>query len=144
MGASNLKIWQVLDDKFILKQISTVSMNSQVFHLAFDQNDEKIASLTKSGIEIFDYSDNDYPNSIAKFNLPEDIPIPNYKFVRFELFGKFFFTAYEKNLYKMNLTGQILEKFENVTPEVISAIQFLPKHNFLLVSGGKITRVLKI
>ena len=141
--ASNLKIWKVADDKFSLKQICSLSVNSQAFHLAFDQIDEKIVVLTKDGAEVFDFSDNDYPKSITKFRLPGEIPAKNYKFIQFEYLRDTMYLSYENTIYIMK-AGELVEKIDNIVNECITSIQILPKHGFLLVSGGKTIRVLQI
>jgi len=141
--ASNLKIWEVADDKFILKQICSISVNSQAFHLAFDQTDEKIVLLTKDGVEVFDFSDHDYPKRITKFSIPEEIPAKNFKFVQFKHFCNTLYLSYENTVYIMK-EGELVEKMDNIVNECITSIQILPKHNYLLVSGGKTIRVLQI
>lgn len=152
--ASQLKIYSVSDDKFLLKQVSSVSTNGQIFNFAFDAGAsywdcKKIAVVLGKEILVYELNENfEYGNStnateLYRLNI-EDLRAPNNKcFIEYH--HPQIFLAINQKLHILNTENTEQQFYENMFPDrlPISGLKVMKTNKYLLVSGSKLVRVLK-
>jgi len=151
---SQLKVYEVSDDKFVVKKCLSVSQTGQVYDFAFEQTHgaawelgQKVITMTKSGL--FVYQTDERSSSVKELQqiqFPDGLNADEFAKYRpqVEYAHPWVAITHKTSIYMLNIEDSSKNvTYDNVYLQVIKSLQLIPKHNLVLTSGGKFIKALK-